>query len=795
MLKNYLTIALRTIRRHPGHTLLNVAGLAVGLACALLVLSYVRLEGSFDRFHENADRMYRVVQHQQGNVFLGSDRFAVMPAGLGKALREETPGVAEATTFTDQNMLVEHGDHSFMESGLGSDAHFFRVFSFPLERGDPATVLTEPNTIVLTASLAQKLFAGQDPIGQTLRLHNRQGPIDYEVTGLVADPPTASHIQFTFVRSILSDPDFQRNIDNWGNSSWYTYLTLNPGQTIAALEARMADLIRKYRPEEDDPARFYVEALTDIHLHSHINFDLAENNDIRLLYLFSAIALVILLLACVNYTNLAVARSVSRAREIGMRKVVGASQWQIAAQHLGESVLTALLALVLGLGLAQLAMPVFSSWLERDLVLGATGAWGFYLGALALALLVGLVAGAYPAFVMTRLRPASILKGAQTRMLGRFRLRALLVVGQYAAAIMLVIGSLVIYQQMQFIQSRPLGFDREHVISLYLRGIDVEQELPGFKEALQQVSGVEGVTASTHLPTNISSSTSLSAWEGHPEVEDEEVEIYQAYVDYDFFDVYAIPLVVGRAFSPAHPSDSVGAIVLNETAVNQLGWTVDTAVGKTIQRGDGDIPVIGVVKDFHMHAMHLPVAPLMMQLASTWINRVSIRVRPDDLPTTLAGIEAAWMQRSPYPFEYQFVDENFDQMYRAEQKLGQGVSYFTLIALFIAGLGLFGLAAHAARQRTKEIGIRKVLGASVVGLVGLLSKDFLKLVAVAFVIAAPIAYFAMAKWLEAFAYRIALGPGVFVLAGLAAVAIAFLTVSYQAIKASLADPVESLRYE
>lgn len=795
MLKNYLAIALRTIRRHPGHAVLNVTGLAVGLACALLIFSYVRLEGSFDRFHEDADRIYRVVQQQPGNIFLGSDRFAVMPAGLGKALREETPGIAAATTLNDQTRLVERGEQRFVEPGLGADAHFFDVFSFPLERGDPATALAEPNTVVLTTTLAQKLFGEDDPMGQTVRLHNWEGPADYEVTGIVAEPPTTSHIQFAFIRSLVSDANFLQNLDRWGNSSWYTYLMLETEQTSAALEARLVDLLHKYRPEEEGLPRFYVEALTDIHLYSHINFDLAENNDIRRLYLFSAIALVILLLACVNYTNLAVAQSVSRAREIGMRKVVGASRWQIAAQHLGESVLMALLALVLGLALAQLALPAFSSWLERDLALGATGGWTFYASALAVALFVGLVAGAYPAFVMTRLRPASILKGTQPPVLGRLRLRALLVVGQYVAAIALVIGSLVIYQQMQFIQSRPLGFDREHIIALSPRGRNVHQDIADFTEALRRVRGVEEVTTSSHLPTNISSSTSLSAWEGHPEVEGEDLRIYQAHVGYDFLDVYDIPLVAGRSFSLDHPSDSAGAVILNETAVRQLGWTVDTAVGKTLRRSESDVPVIGVVQDFHMHAMHLPVAPLMMQLASSWISHVSVRVRPDDLPATLTGIEATWTQHSPYPFDYQFLDENFDQLYHAEQKLGQGVSYFTLIALFIAGLGLFGLAAHAARQRTKEIGIRKVLGASVVGLVGLLSKDFLKLVAVAFLVAAPIAYFAMTKWLEAFAYRVALGPGVFVLAGLAAVAIAFLTVSYQSVKASLANPVQSLRHE
>lgn len=792
MFKNYLKTSLRSFRRQKGYAVINMLGLAVGLACALLISSYVQFERSFDRFHTNADQIYRVVQQQPGNVFLGSDRFAVTQAGLSKALREEISMVEEATTFAGQTALIEHGGQGFMEPGFRADAYFFRVFSFALTSGDPATVLARPNTVVLTTSLAEKLFGTDDPLGNTVRFNDSE---EFTVTGIAEDPPLASHLTFSYVRSVLSEEFYLKNLNRWSNNSWFNYFRLESGQSPDILETQLAALLRKYRPDEEDLPRLYLEPLTSIHLHSQINFDVAQNNDIQLLYLFSAIAFIILLLACANYTNLAVARSVSRARDIGMRKVVGASRLQIAVQHLGESILTAMLALALGLGLAQLALPAFSGWLERDLVLGAASGGWFYLEAIGLAILVGLMAGAYPAFVMTQFKPASILKGNQPSVLGRFRLRTLLVVGQYTAAIILVIGSLVIYQQMRFIQDRPLGFDREHVVGIYLRGIDIDEELPSFKVNLEQVPGVIGVTSSTSFPTNISSSTSLDAWEGHPEVEGERMKIYQTMADYDYLDVYGISLVAGRYFSPAHPADTAGAVVLNETAVRQLGWTLENAVGRTVRRNNNDLPVIGVVKDFQMHAMHLPTAPLMIQLASSWVNRVGIRIRPDDLSNTLAGIEATWAQNTPFPFDYQFLDDNFNQLYKADLKLGEGVGYFTIIALLIAGLGLFGLATHTAEQRTKEIGVRKVLGASIPSLIALLSIDFVKIVVIAFTLAAPVAYFAMSRWLSDFAFRIELSWQIFVWAGIAALLTALLTVSYQAVRAALADPVKSLRYE
>ncbi|MEO0559841.1 MAG: ABC transporter permease [Bacteroidota bacterium] len=787
MLKNYFKVALRSILKRPGTTAINVTGLGVGLACAILVLSYIQTERAYDRFHDNADRIYRVVKHEPNNVFQGVDRYGVTPAGMGPHLRNAA-GVETASTFSQRPSLLQRGEDGFVETGVLADPHFFDVFSFPLLRGDPATALDDPDAVVLTASMAEKLFGNADPIGQTVRFDDRA---DYTVTGIAAEPPETSHFSFAFVRSILSDAYYQDNLGSWTSSSWSNYVVLEPGHEVAALEAHLVSLMEVHQPEAIGETQYVMQPITAIHLGDPVNFGTGEPVDVRLLYLFGAIALVILLLACVNYTNLAVARSTLRAREVGVRKVLGGRPRQLAGQYLGESIVTAFLALGVGFGLAALARPAFALWLERDLVLGGPMGWPFFVVMLGGTLVVGILAGAYPAYVLARVRPSEAL-GSGEAPLGRARLRALLVVGQYAAAIGLVIGSLVIYQQMAFIQSQPLGFDKEHVVGLRLRGVDVQQELPGFRAALAEVPGVVRVSGATDLPTNIRASSTLAAWEGHPEVEGEEFPIYQVFVDHEFFEVYNMSLASGRSFRPT-PADSSGAFIVNETAANQLGWTTETAVGKTVQWGEQDVPVVGVVEDFHMHAMHLPIAPLLIGYAPNWVNQVSIRVASSDLPETLAGIEAAWAERSPYPFEVTFLDEEFDALYKAEAKLGQGIGYFTIIALFVACLGLFGLATHAAEQRTREIGIRKVLGASVAGLVGLMSRGFLKLVGLAFLIAAPVAYVSAARWLDGFAYRTDLGVGVFVLAGGLALVVALVTVGGHALRAALSDPVRALR--
>ena len=796
MLKNYLVTALRAFRRQKGYAFINIAGLAVGLACAALILGYVRLEQSFDRFHASADRIVRVVQHKPGSVFMGSDRFAVTPDPLGRALREGAPEVeAAATIRNNPNTLLIAGEQRLVGDGFWADGTFLDVFSFPLVRGASETALASPDGLVLTETLSRTLFGDADPLGETVEVSFFDSLYTYTVTGVMADIPANSHLQFDYLRALASSPDHADNLDEWGSSGAYTYATLRSDVSLSAFDERLAGLFAQHlvAREGETPARPYAEPVTAIHLRSDTIFDPAVKGDARLVALFSAIALVILLLACVNYTNLAVARSAQRAREVGMRKVSGASRAQIASQHLTESVLTALGALGLGLLLARAALPLFNAWMERDLGAVVFSAPTLFL-LVGVAVLVGLVAGAYPALVLTALQPARILKGQALLPTGGLRLRSVLVVGQYASALVLVIGSLVIYQQLDFVQNRSLGFDREHIVTLRTRDVRSDTDLAAFKRSLAELPGVVGVTASSYLPTTIASSSGVDAWTGHPEGSGNSLDLYMTQADADFFEVYDMEIVAGRAFSPAFAADTLDSVILNETATRALGWTPETALGNRIEHGGG-LTVVGVVQDFHMHSMHQPIAPLMIRPADSWISYLSVRVRPEDVTETLEAAGQLWATFSAYPFEYEFLDETFDRIYADERRLGEGVVTFTVVALLIACLGLFGLAAFTAQRRTKEVGIRKVLGASVASLVGLLSKDFLKLVLVSFAVAAPVAYVAMSRWLEAFAYRIDLGPGVFVLAGFAGLVLALAAVSTQALRAATADPAQSLRTE
>ena len=796
MLRHYVRTAVRHVRRHPGYTALNVGGLGVGLACAVLVGGYVRLERSFDRFHARSERTYRVVEQQPDNEYLGTDRFAVTPVPLAGALLDGASGVEAATALGETgDYLLRTPRGRFVERGLSAEPAFFRVFDgYRLARGDTATALAAPGTIVLTETLARKLFGADDPLGQTVGLGGAGAP--HRVTGVVADPPPTSHLTFAYLLPAAAHPGYVRNRDDWTNHSWYTYVVLRPGASAADVERRMEAVHRERRgpPATGAAPRLSLQPLTAIHLGPDFNFDLDRTGDARLVALFAAIAVVVLVLATVNYANLAVARSARRAREVGLRKVVGARRGQIAAQQLAESVLTALLALGVGLGLARLLLPAFAAWMGRDVGPAVFGSPLMLAGLAGLALGLGLVAGAYPALVLTAVAPSRALRGSVAGPPGRRRLRSLLVVGQYAAATVLVAGSLVIYRQMQFVRDQPLGFDRAHVVTFTTMDLDGRQGLPGFAQEVRRLPGVVGLTASSHLPTDIDASTRIAAWEGRPEGGGPPVQVFEAFVDDDFLPVYGIALAAGRGFSAAFPADTAGAVVLNETAARAFGWTAETAVGKTIARWGG-VRVVGVVRDFHLHSLHRPLAPLLLYASHDAFNQVSVRVRPERLAETLAGIEAAWARRSAYPFAYRLLDDEFDRLYRADAKLGQGVAAFTLVALLIACLGLFGLATDAAARRTKEVGIRKVLGASAPRLVALLTRDFLRPVVLAVVVAAPVAYVGGSRWLETFAYRVPLGPGVFVAAGTLALAVAALTVSLHTLRAAHADPVRALRAE
>ncbi|MEM8557785.1 MAG: ABC transporter permease [Bacteroidota bacterium] len=809
MLKNYLLIALRTLRRQKSYAAINVLGLALGLACFLLIAAFVQHEVTYDQVHPNLDRIHRVVQQQPGNMFMGSDRFAVTPAPLAGALVADYPEVTHATTFTYYRALLSVGQTHAYERGLWASADFFTVFEgFPLLQGNPETALAEPESVVLTEEVARTLFgdaalSDQSVLGQTVRL---DGENDFTVTGIVAAPPEASTVQYTFLACILSQRYFTDDLERWNNNSWQTFFTLADGADPAALDAQMPDLLSRYlydgssewnSPDTPQAERnqYEVQAMADIHLRSNVNFDIGTQGNQGMVWLFGFIGIVILLLACVNYTNLAVARAIKRAQEVGVRKAIGGKRGQIVAQFLGESVLMAALALVLALVLVHALLPMFGELVERPLSIPYTSGW-LMPGLAVLVLAVGLVSGSYPALFMARLEPMQVLKGTIRGSRARPLLQRVLVVGQYAASIVLVVGSLVVFQQLRFVSQSDPGYERENVVTMRLTDWSLRDHIAAIEERWASEASVITTASVGELPTNISSSTRLDTWEGHPESLEEDMTFYQMSATHDVLDVFGLDLVAGRSFDRAIDPDTSLVLLLNETAVRDMGWTPQEAVGKWIDRG-GDEPhtIIGVVEDFHQHSMHLPIAPIMIRLEPRWVSHITARVQPGDFPATIAALEAHVATFTDYPVEVGFLDAEFDALYRADQRLGQTFGFFTVIALLIASLGLFGLAAFAAEQRTKEIGIRKVLGADVLGLVRLLSLDFVKLVAVAFLVAAPIGYVAMQRWLADFAYRIELGPGLFLVAGGGALVIALAAVSVQALRAATADPVRSLRYE
>ena len=788
MVKNYLKITLRTLRKHKGYAFINVSGLAVGMACCLLILLFVRHELSYDRFHENAERIYRVLREDSTGANL--DRGATLIGLLAPRLKETFPGVEQTVRMHAERAVIQQGNTFFEEDNFfWCDSTVFEVFSFALERGDPATALARPNTIVLTPAMAQKYFGDADPMGQTLVLDSRH---TLEVTGVAAPLPSTSHLQFDFLASMATLGEMK---NPWaGENQGWTYVLLAEGQSAEALEAQInasvGDLVWWFIVEN-----FYVayrlQPLPDIHLHSREYRGVGEVGDIGSVYLFSMIALLVLLIACINYMNLATARSTHRAREVGMRKTLGAGRRQLVVQFMSESILMSLLALVGAVMLVELTLPFFNDLTGKTLVVDYAhdaDMLAFFLGT---ALVTGLLSGTYPAFFLSRYNPIRVLKGLRDRG-GQAALRKGLVVVQVGITVALLIGTVVIYNQMRYIQNKHLGFDTEQVISIRTRGLQTDVET--FKQAVLDLPGVTRVSASSGIPIN-------GGWMSNSEINGQKVTTSRFLVDEDYVETMGLEIVVGRDFAAERPTDRTHALLVNETMVTLQGW--NDPLEQTLPLGEDstgaplEASIIGVVRDFHTGSLHNPILPALLDPRKNSNARtVLVRLRPDDIPGTLAELEATWQRFVPdHPLSYFFVDDVVEALYRADQRFGKTFAAFTLLAILIAGLGLFGLAAFTAEQRTKEIGIRKVLGATVSNITFLLSKDFARLIILAIVLAVPVAYLTMARWLENFAYHIDLSAGTFLLAGALALLAALLAVSYQAVKAALADPVKSLRYE
>ncbi len=800
MINNYFKIAWRNLQRQRTFTAINIAGLAIGLATCLLISLYVVDEWSYDRFHAKADRIVRVVF---GGTLVGGDikEANVMPP-TAEAFRAEFPEV-EATTRLVQGgrPFFEVTGQFFNEEELAFvDPTFFQVFSFQLLRGNPATVLNEPYTAVLTAEVAKKYFGSTDIIGKEIRIRNDNSVL--KVTGIVQNLPRNSHFHFDIFVSMASYPNARS--DSWMESGYYTYAVLHPGTDYKALEAKLPALFEKYAGPQF-PAAFggtsyadhrkagndiglSLQPLVDIHLHSDFHYDLSPPGDIRYVYIFGAIALFMLLIASINFMNLSTAGASRRAKEVGVRKVLGSGREELAYQFLTESVILTFFALALAIGLAYAALPFFNQLAGKSLTLHFLTHWQTVPVLLAAGLLAGLLAGSYPAFFLSAFKPVAVLKGKLTPDNKGTGLRGGLVVFQFLISISLIICTSVVYRQLDYIQHKKLGYDKEQVLVLPTWPLGKNAEV--FQRQLRQDSRILNITRSSYVPAGATHNNNFSVHAA--DNPSRWVKTLRYDVDENYLPTLGIELSAGRNFSADYGTDSLSAVI-NETAAATLGWAGD-ALGKILVNGDNkQFRVVGVVKDFHFKSLHERITPLVMVLNPGSGNLI-VKARPVD--GLLREIEARY-NAFPHesPFSYSFLDERIRNTYLAEQKTGTILGLFAGLTIFVACLGLFGLATFTAYQRTREIGIRKVLGATIANIIRLLVTDFMKLIGIAVLIASPVAWWVMNKWLEDFAYRIDIGWWMFAAAGLLAMVIALLTVSWQAVKAAVTNPVESLRNE
>ena len=788
MLSSYFKIALRTLRRRKGYVVLNVAGLAVGLAAVLLIGLWVQDELSYDDFHENSERTYRILR--EFDIPDLKATIDVTPPALAAVLEEGVLEVEHAVRTDPSNApTVESGTQRFVEPGfLWADAGFFEIFDgFEMKRG--AANLDRPGTVVLSEAMAAKYFPGERPVGETVQVDDRT----LEVTGVMREVSSNSSLRFDFVGSMAT-----REVEsNWDYNNFVTYVMLREGAAKRKAASAIDDVITaNMHPEAEqeqggygdgDPFIPHLQPLTGIHLGTGVPIEIASAGNPLYVWLFGALAGFVLLLACINFTNLATARSMERAGEVGIRKALGAQREHLAGQFLGEALLLSSAATLLAVLLARTGLPLLNALSGKELALGPILASPWVLVLPALALTVALVAGAYPALALSRFESAEVLRGSYAKGRGGRRFRQGLVIFQFVVSIALLAGTAIVCQQLHFMQSAGLGFEEENLVVVE-RADRLGDQREAFMQEVAQASGVEAVTSALDLP----GMQFINSMWVPSETGVEPRNMNYSYVGEDYLQTLGIETVVGQAFGPSTPDTF--AVMLNEAAARGFGWTPEEAVGKGIQRGPYEFNVVGVTKDFHYESLHSEIHPLLLfPPVSGRQDHVVARISPQDLPATLVALRSTWKQFSDLPFEYSFLADDLSEQYRAESRMAKVFAAGALLAIVVACLGLFGLTAFAAERRTKEIAVRKALGASASNLVGLLSKDFLKLVAVGFLIAVPLAWYGMHQWLTGFAYRIDLGPLVFLGAGALALLVALATVSAQALRAARLSPVQALR--
>jgi putative ABC transport system permease protein len=815
MLRNFLTIAIRSLRRNKSTTTIHILGLALGIATFLLIAFYVQHEVSYDRFNKKADRIVRVVF--RGKMNGGEIKEANVMPPVAATLKADFPEVLDAVRLRNTGVhLISYGNKTFREDALAFvDSNFFRMFTLPLLEGDANTALLRPNTIIITRAVAEKYFGKEDPIGKVLQFPDDHAALT--VTGLIDRVPDNSHFHFDLFASMTTLPEARE--PSWMTSNFFTYLELPKGYDPEKLQAKLPGVVDKYIGPQLQKAMgvslsqfktsgntlsFELQPLTSIHLHSNLNGELAAPGDIHYVYIFSAIALFMLLIACINFINLSTAGAGKRAREVGIRKVLGSVRGQLVGQFLTESLLLTICSTLIAIGLVYWALPFFNRLAGQNLTIH----WGanpwLVPALLLLVVLTGLLAGVYPAFVISAFKPTAVLKGQLTSGRKSAGLRSGLVVFQFWISISLIIGTIVVYRQLSFIQHEKLGYDRDQVLVIQQTGwLGDHQDY--FRQQLLQDPRVVRVSASGYLPAGDTYWNNFLIYSDNNK--SQLVNSLRYEVDDQYIPTLGMEMAAGRNFSPAFGADSTG-IIINETAARNFGWldpgqpgpaAVSKALNHTLTRPDNDGPVItyhviGVVKDFHFRSFHDLITPLVMTLSSGAGSNFIVRTKTADVTGLLTTMNKKWTGlHAEVPFSYSFLDDRFNNTYKNEQHIGLILAIFAGLTIFVACLGLFGLATYTAEQRTREIGIRKVLGAGITSIVTLLSKDFVRLVVVAFLIAAPVAWWVMNQWLLDFAYRLPISWWIFALAAVLALLISLFTIGYRAIRAASANPTKSLR--
>jgi putative ABC transport system permease protein len=817
MFKNYFTLAWRNLMKNKVFSFINIFGLAIGLTCCMLIALYLFNELSYDSYHAKGDRLY-----QLGTTFVregeADDRTANSPAPMAAAMQQEFPEIEKSTrllkTFADDKTLLQYtpanGDiRSFYEtSGYFADSTFFQLLTYRFKEGNPATALLHPFSLVLSEEIAKKMFGKEPALNKVVHISSTtNGDYDFKVTGVFVPNALPTHIDARFFMS-LNGGDIANYIRNRtdlaSNNMFHTYFLLRPGSDAQKLEAKFPAFINKYAGKDLKAMGFYKKQflvpVKDIHLHSNTRSNVTPGGSVTYLYILASIAFFTLLIACINFMNLSTARSSKRSAEVGVRKVLGANKGTLVRQFLGESVLMALIAFVFAIVITQLLLPLFEQVSGKNLTFPIRVQVLLLGGFLALAILTGLLAGSYPAFYLSSFRPVLVLKGKFQNSFAAVSLRKALVIIQFVISVVLIIASVVIANQMKYMRSKDLGFDKDQQVIISLRSNTAKKIYTSLKSELTKIAAIESVGASEYYP-GIFNPRDMPLYK-QGKTMNEAKRTFMNAVDESFLQTLGIKPVAGRLFSKEFPGDTSSAIIVNEQMVKDQGFaSAQEAVGKKLyidwQGKTYDLDIVGVVRNFHFQDLHVPIEPYGFQLNNQpQYNYVIAHAKTGSIGAVLQSIAEIWHKLNPNePFEYSFLDEDFAKNYEAENHLSSIVTYFTIIAILISCLGLFGLATFSAEQRTKEIGIRKVLGASVASIVGLLSKDFLKLVAVAIIVASPIAWYVMSKWLQDFAYRISIGWWMFIIAAILALIIAFVTIGFQAVRAANSNPVKNLRTE